>query len=382
MIYFDNAASSWPKPKQVITEMQNFLEKYAANPGRSGHRLAREAGRKVLEARQRLARFINCSQTERIVFTANATEALNMAIYGILESGDHVITTAMEHNSVLRPLRQLGRLGVFVDILSCDGNGLIDPQLIKKALRPNTKMIVINHASNVTGTVQPVEEIGKIAREAGIIFLLDAAQTAGAYPIDVQKLQVDLVAFTGHKSLYGPQGTGALYVAPDILLRPLKYGGTGSYSELDTQPEEYPDYLESGTVNGVGLAGLAAGLKYIEERGLTNIMEHERRLMTRLIKGLQEIDCVHIYGHRDVAAVPVLSFNIEGCDPSEIGFILDQVYDIAVRPGLHCAPLAHKTLGTFPEGTVRVSLSVFNSEEEIDKFLNAIEQISRDMALN
>ena len=380
MIYLDNAASSWPKPDCVTKAMENYLKDFSANPGRSGHKLARLAGNVVLSTRQRLAALINSPSSERIVFTLNATEALNTAILGIVKPKDHVITTSMEHNSILRPLNYAAKQGVEVEIVACDGNGLVDPEKIKSAMKRNTKLIALGHASNVTGTIQPIQEIGEIAREADVPFLLDAAQTAGAVSIDVQKQNVSLLAITGHKSLLGPQGTGALYVADGLTVNPLKYGGTGSYSELEEQPYEFPDYLESGTLNGVGIAGLGAALSYIEERGLSEIINHKKDLIFQLISGLAAINNIKIYGHvNGVEAVPVVSFSIIGCDSSEIAFILDSVYDIAVRPGLHCAPLAHKTIGTFPEGTIRVSLSVFNNKEEIAAFISAIREIVKDM---
>ncbi len=380
MIYFDNAASSWPKPGGVTKAMENYLNDFSANPGRSGHKLARQAGNVVLGTRQRLAALINSPSSERIVFTLNATEALNTAILGSVETQDHVITTTMEHNSVLRPLNYAAKQGVEVEIITCNRNGLVDPDKIRSAIKQNTKLIAVGHASNVTGSIQPIEEIGEIARGADIPFLLDAAQTAGAVPIDVQKQNVSLLAITGHKSLLGPQGTGALYVADGLTVNPLKYGGTGSYSELEEQPFEFPDYLESGTLNGVGIAGLGAALSYIEERGLSEIINYKKNLVYQLINGLKGINNIQIYGHvNGVETVPVVSFSVSGCDSSEIAFILDSVYDMAVRPGLHCAPLAHKTIGTFPEGTIRVSLSVFNTKDEVAAFISAIKEIVKDM---
>ncbi len=380
MIYFDNAASSWPKPGQVLSAVQQAIEENSANPGRSGHRLAREAGMKVYQAREKLARLIGADAVERVIFTANATEALNVAMKGVLNGGDHVITTVMEHNSVLRPLRVLEKQGVLVDIVPCGVQGVIDPAEIKKRLRPQTRLIVMTHASNVTGIIQPVGEVGKIAEEAGVLFLVDAAQTLGAYPVNVKDLKIELLAMTGHKSLLGPQGTGALYVAPGAPVRPLKEGGTGSFSELEQQPGDYPDYLESGTLNGVGLAGLAAAVGFIEGTGLENMVAHEQQLVKRLVAQLREIKRVIIYGHTaGTQHVPVVSFNLKGCDPSEVSFILDRVYDIAVRPGLHCAPQAHKALGTFPQGTVRASLSYFNTIQEVDEFVAAIKEIAFDL---
>lgn len=360
--------------------MENYLNDFSANPGRSGHKLARQAGNVVLGTRQRLAALINSPSSERIVFTLNATEALNTAILGSVETQDHVITTTMEHNSVLRPLNYAAKQGVEVEIITCNRNGLVDPDKIRSAIKQNTKLIAVGHASNVTGSIQPIEEIGEIARGADIPFLLDAAQTAGAVPIDVQKQNVSLLAITGHKSLLGPQGTGALYVADGLTVNPLKYGGTGSYSELEEQPFEFPDYLESGTLNGVGIAGLGAALSYIEERGLSEIINYKKNLVYQLINGLKGINNIQIYGHvNGVETVPVVSFSVSGCDSSEIAFILDSVYDMAVRPGLHCAPLAHKTIGTFPEGTIRVSLSVFNTKDEVAAFISAIKEIVKDM---
>lgn len=381
VIYLDNAATTWPKPAEVIEAVKDCLENKGANPGRGGHRLSLEAGRVLLETRERIATLFGISDPLRVIFTLNATDAINIGLRGVLSPGDHVVTTSMEHNAAARPLYYLAKEGVEVTWVQADSSGLVDPDDIKKSLRPNTKMIFLNHASNVCGTVQPAMEVGQIAREAGLIFFLDAAQSAGYLDIKVDDLKVDLMAFPGHKGLYGPQGTGGLYVGPGVNLRPLRVGGTGSSSEDLEQPPILPDLLESGTPNTPGIAGLGAGIKYLLEKGVARLRVQTEKLLDRLLSGLAEIPKVKVIGPaRERERVPVVSFLVEGLDPSEVAFVLDKVYNIAVRPGLHCAPLAHKTLGTFPAGTVRASLSSMNTESDIEALLNAITQICQEIA--
>lgn len=378
MIYLDNAATSRPKPPEVIQAMTEFMNNVCANSGRSGHRLAIEASRIVYNTREIIAEFFNIADPLRVVFTINATESLNLAMRGSLQSGDHVITSSMEHNSVMRPLRALEAQGVEVTVVRCSGQGFLDPDDVGKAIEPNTKMVVLNHGSNVTGSLAPAEEIGRLTKEHGLIFVLDAAQTAGAYPIDVQGINVDLLAITGHKSLCGPPGTGGLYIREGIKLKPLKWGGTGSQSEEEYQPDFLPDMYESGTLNLVGIAGLGAGVRFVMQEGVESIRERERRLTQRLIDGLLNIGRVKIYGGLDTACqIGVVSFNIEGISPSEVGLRLDDEYEIMCRVGLHCAPAAHKTIGTFPNGTVRFGLGTFTTEDEIDAAVHAVREVSK-----
>jgi len=380
MIYFDNAATSWPKPPQVVEAMVRFMNDVGANPGRSGHHLSVEAGRIVYEAREAVAELFNAPDPLRVVFGPNVTEALNLALRGILRPGDHVVTSSMEHNSVMRPLRALEREGVEVTVVRCSPEGFLDPADVEKALRPNTVMIALNHASNVVGTLLPVAEVGRIARRYGLLFLVDAAQTAGAYPIDMQADRIDLLGFTGHKSLYGPMGTGGLIIGERVdlaRLTPLKRGGTGSRSEREEQPDFLPDMCESGTPNAVGLAGLAAGVRWVLERGVAAIRAHEVALAQRLIDGLRAIPGVTVYGGLDATRqMATVSFNIAGMEPSEVGLRLDEEYGIMCRVGLHCAPAAHRTLGTFPQGTVRFGLGCFNTAMEVEMAVGAVREIA------
>ncbi len=373
MIYLDNAATSRPKPPEVMQAMSDFLNNVCANSGRSGHRLAVQASRMVYETREAIAEFFNIADPLRVVFTMNATESLNLAMRGSLRSGDHVITSGMEHNSVMRPLRALEAHGVEVTVVPCSRQGFLCPGDMEKAVKPNTKMVVLNHGSNVIGSLAPAEEVGLITKEHGLLFVLDAAQTAGAYPIDVQKINVDFLAFTGHKSLYGPPGTGGLYIREGIQPEPLKWGGTGSSSEKEYQPDFLPDAYESGTPNLVGLAGLGAGVRFVVKEGVEAIRERERCLTQRLIDGLLDIPEVTVYGGLNADnQIGVVSFNIDGISQSEIGLRLDEEYEIMCRVGLHCAPAAHRTMGTFPDGTVRFGLGTFTTECEIDTAVQAV----------
>jgi cysteine desulfurase family protein len=382
MIYLDNAATSWPKPPGVAEAMTHFINEVGANPGRSAHRLAVESGRVVYAAREAVAELFNAPDPLRVVFGANATEALNLALVGLLRPGDHVVTGSMEHNSVMRPLRALESAGVRVTVVSCSPQGFLDPGDLEAALRPETAMIVLNHASNVAGTLLPVAQAAEIARRRGPLLLVDAAQTAGAYPIDVRADGVDLLAFTGHKSMYGPMGTGGLVVSERVdaaRLEPLKRGGTGSRSEREEQPEFLPDRCESGTPNAVGLAGLAAGIRWVLERGVASIRAHEAALTQQLIDGLRETPGVTVYAGQDAARqTATVSFNIAGMQPSEAGLRLDEEYGILCRVGLHCAPAAHKTLGTFPAGTVRFGLGAFNTADEVSAALEAVGRLARE----
>ncbi len=382
-IYLDNAATSWPKPPEVAEAMVRFLNEVGANPGRSGHRLSVEAGRIVYQAREALAELFGVADPLRVVFGLNATDGLNLALRGLLRPGDHVVTSSMEHNSVMRPLRALEREGVEVTVVHCSPEGVLDPAAVEAAIRPNTALVVLNHASNVVGTLLPVAEVGRMLRALGNgpLLLVDAAQTGGTVPIDMEGDGIDLLAFTGHKSLYGPMGTGGLIIGPRVdieRLQPIRRGGTGSRSEYEEQPDFLPDCYESGTPNTVGLAGLLAGVRWVLERGVEAIRAHEQALTRRLIEGLSAIPGVTVYGTRDPARqTAVVSFNIAGMEPSEVGLRLDEEFGIMCRVGLHCAPAAHRTIGTFPTGTVRFAPGAFTTTEEIDRAVEAVARLAR-----
>lgn len=378
MIYFDNAATSWPKPEEVYQGVSTFMRRAGANPGRGGHRLAQEAAAMVEETRQALAKFLGIKNAKQVVFTSNATEALNLGIKGVLVPGDHVVTTSMEHNSVLRPLHYLQRDGISYTIVAADSEGYVCPEKIENAVQSNTKLIIMTHASNVTGTVMPIVEVGQWVRERGLLFLVDGAQTVGELAVDLSQLPVDLLAFPGHKALLGPTGTGALFIRDGLVLQPLLVGGTGVESELAGQPEEMPYRYESGTLNTTGLAGLQAALNYHQKLGQSAISATISALTNRFIQGCSMIPRVTIYGPKEktVERTGVVSLNIQGLNPDELGFILDEVYGIAVRAGLHCAPQAHKTIGTYPAGTVRFSFSVFNNIEQVDTAVEALQEIA------
>ncbi len=383
IIYLDNAATSWPKPPCVASAMVRFIEETGANPGRAGHRMAVEASRVVYRAREAVAELFHAADPLRVVFGANATEALNLALT-VLRPGDHVITSGMEHNSVMRPLRAKERHGVRLTVVPCSPEGWLDPHDVEQAIRPQTRLIVLTHASNVTGTIQPIREVGRIARERNLLFLVDAAQTAGAYPIDVEADGIDLLAFSGHKSLYGPMGTGGLVIGSRVdpsWLSPLRRGGTGSRSESEEQPDFLPDLCESGTPNAVGLAGLAAGVGWVLGRSVAAIRAHEMALTDRLLEGLRRIPGVVVHGPRDAARqTATVSFLITGMAPSEAGLRLDEVHGIMCRVGLHCAPSAHRTIGTFPTGTVRFGLGAFTTEEEVACAVDAVARLAREAA--
>jgi len=377
MIYLDNASTSFPKPDVVYEKMTSFLKTAGANPGRAGHRMAVAAERAINEVRNRIVKFIGGRDPERIIFTLNATDALNIAIKGALKSGDHVITSHLEHNSISRPLKRLEENGLIsITRVAFDGDGFIDPEDIERAITPRTRLIALTHASNVIGTVQPIGEVGRIARERDLLFLVDAAQTAGAIPINVSEDFIDLLAAPGHKSLLGPPGTGFLYVGERADLRPFREGGTGGDSASRLQPEQLPFRLEGGTPNTAGIAALGEAIGFIERQGIEKIRNHEIELIARLIDGLSENPCVTVFGSRDLTrhASPV-SFNVEGISPEEVGAILDESFDIATRTGLHCAPYTHEMLGTSPAGTVRVSPGPFNTQEDVDLLISAVNEI-------
>ena len=384
MIYLDNAATSWPKPPQVKEAMIKYIEKIGANPGRSGHLLSVEAARILYEARETLAKLFHVRDPLRIVFTLNATESINLALRGLLKPGNHIITSSMEHNSVMRPLRELERQGIELSILPCSDRGWLDPKEVERKIQPNTTMVVLNHASNVTGALLPVKEVALITRKHDLLFLVDAAQTAGAHPINVEQDGIDLLAFTGHKSLYGPQGTGGLVIGDRVdekEMIPLKRGGTGSRSEFEEQPDFLPDRFESGTPNGVGIAGLLAGTQFVLERGIEKIRREESRLMDKLMEGLREIPQARFYSPENKKnRIATFSFNLGQRSPSDVALRLEKEFGILCRSGLHCAPAAHRTIGTFPEGTVRFSLSQFNSQDEMETAVQAVSRIARGRA--
>jgi len=364
-IYFDNAATSWPKPDTVAEAMIHFMMTVGANPGRSGHRLSVEAGRVVNTARERVAELFNLKDPMRIIFTPNATHALNLGMQGVLRAGDHVVTGSMEHNSVMRPLRDLELQGVEVSVVQGDEGGFLRAEDVGGAVKPNTAMIIINHGSNVVGSLAPIREIGRLSRDHKIPFMVDTAQTAGSVPIDIERDNIDLLAFTGHKGLFGPQGTGGLAISEAFdaggLCR-VASGGTGSRSELEEHPDFLPDKYEAGTLNTVGLAGLAEGARFIRDTGVGGIRKKEMELTKRLIDGAKAVDGLKVYGGLDeTKQTSTVSLNIDGMSPSDLAFALDDEHNMMCRAGLHCAPRAHRTIGTFPGGTVRFGMGYFNT---------------------
>jgi cysteine desulfurase family protein len=379
MIYLDYAATSGRKPEAVYEASDRVMREVSGNPGRSGHKISLEAGAIVAEARLLCSRLFHAPASETIAFGVNTTEALNLGILGMVEKGDHVITSSLEHNSVARPLEHLKDEGVEVTKIRADLENGVDPDAVEAAIKDNTKLVVMTHISNVTGTVNDIAAIGDVCRRHGVTFLVDAAQSAGVRPIDVQAMKIDMLAFPGHKCLYGPQGTGGLYVSPEVDLRPLLTGGTGTQSELLHQPVSRPERYESGTLNVPGLAGLARGVDFILKTGVDAIEEKEYELTARLISGIRQYDNITIWGPQTAKnRAAVLSITIDGYEPQDISIYLDQIFDIAVRSGLHCAPYAHETLGTLDKGgTVRISPGYFTTEEEIDACIEAIGIISR-----
>ena len=381
MIYLDHAATSWPKPPEVVRAMSDYLETAGGNPGRSGHRLSIAAARYVYDAREAVATLFHVPDPLRVVFTLNVTHALNLALCGLLRPGDHVVTSSIEHNSVMRPLRELERHGIPLSVVTCRPDGTLDLEAMRRVITPGTRLVVVNHASNVMGAILPIAEIAQMAHLVGALLLVDAAQTAGAFPIDVMEMGIDLLAFTGHKGLQGPPGTGGLIFGPHVdvsKLAPLARGGTGSRSEFEEQPEILPDKYESGTQNGVGLAGLGAGVHWVLERTVECIRAHELELTTALTSGLRCIKGVTVYGPVDPnQSVAVVSCRVEGQRVSNIGLRLDDEFGILCRVGLHCAPAAHKTIGTFPEGTVRLAPGVFTTMDDIHATISAFEKLTR-----
>lgn len=372
-IYLDNAATSHPKPESVYLAVMHAMRHIGASPGRGGHRRSLDASRLLFQAREAIASLLSIPDSSRIIFTHSATEALNLALQGVLLPGDHVVTTAMEHNSLLRPLYLLRQRGVDLTVVPAAGDGLVDPDAVRAALRPNTRMIAAGHVSNVCGAIQPVARLAAIARGAGALFLMDAAQSAGSLPIDVTGLGVDLLAAPGHKGLLGPQGTGFLYVAEGVGIRPLLAGGTGSSSSSEDQPDVLPEGFEAGTHNLPGIAGLLAGVEFVLAQGVEAIGRREREHVAEIARRLAALPALTIHGPSLPAQRSgLLSFTVEGMDASSLAFMLDQRFDIAVRAGLHCAPQAHRSLGTYPAGTVRVSPGWFTTNDEIAIFCDAV----------
>jgi cysteine desulfurase/selenocysteine lyase len=381
MIYLDNAATSWPKPPGVLRAISEVIEQAGGNPGRSGHRLSIQAARVVYNCRETLADFFHLSDPRRLIFTPNATYALNLVLKGYLKAGDSVIATAMEHNAVIRPLHDLENRGIKLIIAPCAADGSLDEQALVRLIEPSTRLLVITHASNVSGTLLPIERVISRAHQSGLRVLVDAAQTAGLIDINMERSDIDFLAFSGHKDLMGPTGIGGLLIHPAVAaeeLEPLVRGGTGSRSESEYQPADLPDKYESGTANLVGIAGLAAGLQFIRETGIEVIREKSLRFKTRLLEGLSDIPGVRIYGPGEPRLTTgILAFTISGKKVSEIGFRLDEEYGILTRVGLHCAPAAHRTLGSFPEGSVRLSPGYFITLNEIEETLAAIQEVAR-----
>jgi len=382
LIYLDNASTTWPKPESVYRFMIDFYRSTGVNPGRSRFDLALKAGDLLDSLRKRLTRFFggDVDAPERLSFGYNATDALNLAIPGLLKPGDHVITTNLEHNSVIRPINHLVRDGgVEATFVPFDGAGFVDPGDIAKAIRPNTTLVVVSHGSNVTGTVQPVKEIGAACREKGVTFLVDTAQTAGAIPIDMQEMNIDVLAFTGHKCLMGSMGIGGLSVRKHVEIRQLRGGGTGVRSTDPDHPEEYPWSLEYGTPNMAGVAALWAGQEWLDSRGMENIHAGEMKLAAKLADGLRSIPGVRLYCCQTMANhLPTIAMNLDGFAAADLGTMLDVDHHIATRPGLHCAPLAHGQLGTIEiHGAVRFSLGPFNTEEHIDAAIRGVAEIAR-----
>ncbi len=378
MIYLDNASTSWPKPPQVISAITECITKTGANPSRSSYAMSVEASRMLLSVRLIIAEFFGTSDPLRVCFTYNITHALNTVLRGFLQPGDHVLTTGMEHNSVVRPLRHLEKMGINLTFVKCSEIGLLDPDDLEKAITSNTRLIVINHSSNVCGATQPVREIGTFARKHGLLLLLDTAQSAGSIPVDMEELNTDIIAFTGHKGLLGPTGTGGLVFGDRVdiqSIRPLVTGGTGSRSEYENHPGFLPDRFEAGTLNVAGLAGLKAGISFIMDND--NAQRKKQNLAVKLASDLMEIDGISIQGCPEMSnSTPVISLTIEGISNSDMAEILDERFNIACRVGLHCAPCAHRTLGTFPDGTVRLSPGPFNTIKDIDTAVDAVRLIA------
>lgn len=378
MIYLDNAATTMQKPEEVIEAVVQAMHSMG-NAGRGAHSASLEASRTIYDTRELLCRFFGGTDPRRLVFTSNSTESLNIAIKGLFEPGDHVITTMLEHNSVLRPLYEMEKRGVELTIIPADKKGVIDYNDIEKAIRPNTKAVVCTHGSNLTGNLVDIERIGKITRKNGLLLVVDASQTAGVFPIDVEKMQIDVLCFTGHKGLLGPQGTGGMYVREGIQIRPLKSGGSGVQTYSKSHPAEMPTALEAGTMNGHGIAGLHAAVEYIQRTGIDQIRKREQECMKRFYEGVIQVPGVKVYGDfDDMNRCAIVSLNIADYDSSEVSDELLTEYRISTRPGAHCAPLMHEALGTVEQGAVRFSFSHFTTDEEVDTAIKAIRELAEE----
>lgn len=377
MIYLDNAATTFPKPEEVYNEIMNCMRNYNCNSGRGYYDMSAKVEKKILETRFLAAKLFSIKDPFNVVFTSNATEGLNIGIKGLLKAKSHAITTVMEHNSVLRPLKTLNKKGIQITLVGVDKSGKVNIKDIKKEIKKNTKAIIINHASNVIGTVQNIEAIGSLAKEHGITFIIDASQSAGIIPIDVNKCNIDIMALSGHKGLYGPQGTGVIYIRDGINLDNFKDGGTGNDSQSMIQPDILPYKYESGTLNIPGIVGLGEGIKFISRVGIDVIRKHSAELMSYLEEELSKLSYVRLYcKDSSVERCPIVSFNIEGLDSTAAGHLLNRE-GIAVRTGYHCAPLIHGILGTYSIGTIRISLGYFNTLEQIEKTIEAIKKVYR-----
>lgn len=378
MIYLDNAATTMRKPEEVIEAVVQAMHSMG-NAGRGAHGASLQASRTIYDTRELLCHFFGGTDPRRIVFTSNSTESLNIAIKGLLKSGDHVITTMLEHNSVLRPLYEMEEKGVELTIIPADKKGVIDYDDIEKAIRPNTKAVVCTHGSNLTGNVVDIEKIGKLTRGKEILLIVDASQTAGVFPIDVEKMNIDVLCFTGHKGLMGPQGTGGMYVREGLQIRPLKSGGSGVQTYSKAHPSEMPTALEAGTMNGHGIAGLHAAVEYIQKIGIDQIRKREQECMKRFYEGVVQVPGVKVYGDfEDMNRCAIVSLNIGDYDSSEVSDELLTEYGISTRPGAHCAPLMHEALGTVEQGAVRFSFSHFTTDEEVDIAIKAIRELAED----
>ncbi|MEJ8554189.1 aminotransferase class V-fold PLP-dependent enzyme [Tepidibacter sp. Z1-5] len=377
-IYLDNAATSFPKPIQVSDAVYNFMVNIGATSGRGAYEKAMESDRLVYETRKRIASLFNHDDLKKVIFTSNVTESLNLAIKGILKKGDHVITSSLEHNAVWRCLKTLERdIEISISTVPCNEEGYTNSNDVEKYIKENTALIIFTHASNVIGTIQPIREIGVIAKKYKIPFLVDAAQTAGVYPIDVKKDNIDLLAFTGHKSLLGPMGTGGLIVNWDKDINPLKSGGTGGDSSYEYQPNYFPNRLETGTPNVSGIVGLLEAIKFIQEKGIDTILNKEKEVLSYAFKRLEEVEHISIYGPKNTEKIiSVIAFNLKDKSAEEVAYELDQNYGIMIRAGLHCAPSAHSVIGTQKIGTARIGIGYFNEKEDIDLFVDALKKIN------
>jgi len=379
MIYLDNAATTLKKPESVIEAVASAMRSMG-NSSRGTHEVSLGTSRTIFDTRIKLAEFFGADDPENVVFTCNSTEALNIAIRGTLSEGDHVITSVLEHNSVLRPLYLMAKeKGVSLSFMSSDSKGSIDPEELRELVRPETKAVVITHASNLTGNMTDIRSITELAHECGLLTIVDASQTAGSKKIDVKEMGIDILCFTGHKALMGPQGTGGMIIGKDVDVRPFKVGGTGVKSYLTSQPEEYPTRLEAGTMNGHGIAGLNAALDFISSVGIDEINRKEQELMNRFRDGVINIPGVKIYGNFDAPRTAIVCLNIGDCGSGQVSDVLAVDYGIATRPGAHCAPLMHKALGTVSQGAVRFSFSYFNTLEEVDQAVKAVEEIAEEL---